>query len=185
MSPPPPPPPPTGGGAAAPAVAAAKVTDAAEALARARKALGKLEAKGDRANPASLDKAREAAARAEKHFDRSAARGRREAYGAFYADHRRHRVWYELMVFAPRAVVKDFGDVNLFHHEVRPLRGPLLNGSLCEVRPCAGARGAVRMGSAHAGYGEAATGGKGIETHSKNAPTAPPQKGPCHSGRAI
>ena len=41
-------------------------------------------------------------------------------YDKHYDDYRRHRVWYQLMAFAPRTVVKDFSNLRMFQHEIEP-----------------------------------------------------------------
>jgi hypothetical protein len=39
-----------------------------------------------------------------------------------YEDYRRHRVWYQVMCFAPRTLVKDFQDLRMFRHEIEPYK---------------------------------------------------------------
>ena len=43
-----------------------------------------------------------------------------KAYAKHYDDYRRHRVWYQVMAFAPRTIVKNFNDLSLFRHEIEP-----------------------------------------------------------------
>ncbi len=44
-----------------------------------------------------------------------------EVYGEHYEDFKRHRVWYQVMAFAPRPKLKDFQDLPSFRHEVEHL----------------------------------------------------------------
>jgi len=37
-------------------------------------------------------------------------------------NYRNHRVWYQVMAFAPRTVVKDFQNLKLFEHELQPYK---------------------------------------------------------------
>jgi hypothetical protein len=41
-----------------------------------------------------------------------------EEYKDFYDDYKKHRVWYQMMAFAPKPVVKKWTDIELFSHEV-------------------------------------------------------------------
>jgi hypothetical protein len=44
------------------------------------------------------------------------------AYGKYYQDYTRHRVWYQVMAFAPRTVVKDFQNLKMFRRDIERYR---------------------------------------------------------------